>query len=139
VAKQRKRRTLAEITEEVRATPPRPRSGKNLVRPGQFNGANELFDPDGRLVAAEAEVLAPAEALQHLEAGALVAHEVCGCGGYSGCQPIWYDAPDRRRMIAAGPPHPGSKVTPTWIDLRRADDQRVLFLHGDVVWGDVTR
>ncbi len=138
VAKQRKRRTFVVPAAEVAATPPRPRSGPHSVRPGRFNGANDLFDPQGHLVVEEAEVVDPSEALRHLEAGALVAQDVCGCGGHLECQPTWYSAADRRRMVAAGAPRGEIQGDSAWIDFCRAGERTVLFLHGDIVWGDVT-
>jgi len=129
----RRKRTFAEIVEEVRATPPTPIQ----VRPGGVNAAGQLFDPSGSLLAARS-VIDPARAAALVSDGALVAFEGCGCGGFAGgCQPQWADAGSLARLRAAGNPRfVKGYGSPTWIDEWSSESGAVVFLHGDVKWGD---
>lgn len=129
-----RRQTFSEIVSEVVATPPAPRAGANAIRPGFINGAGEFFNRSGNLLALTSEVT-PLEARQLVLEGADVAFEACGCGGAGGCAPAWFDAAEfvgqtRPRFVRGS----GS---PTWIDLWQSEGAKVVFLHGDVEWGEV--
>lgn len=123
--------TFAEIVDEVKATEREP-DGRNIVRPGKFNLAGRLFDPNG--VALErGEELTPAEARAAVAAGALVAFEGCGCGGWGGCQPSWHSGVEFTKR----PPRLARHSSPTWLELWRGDGVEVVFAHGDVEWGTI--
>lgn len=126
--------TLAEIVEEVRATPRPPIA----VRKGSFNSAGQLFDPAGAPLTPVKNPITPARAAELVAEGALVAFEGCGCGGFAGgCQPEWADSESLTRLTAADNPRfVKGYGSPTWIDEWSSDSSTVVFLHGDVEWGD---
>lgn len=128
----RREPTFSEIVDEERAKPdPRLRN----VRPGHFNHDGEFFDPEGNLVMPVKSEITPNQARHHVEDGALVAFEGCGCGGMNGCSPSWF-RPDE---LPSGvrPRFVKGYGSPTWIDLWEGEASTVVFLHGDVEWGDV--
>lgn len=127
------RRSFADIVAEVRAEPIPARE----VRPGEHSAAGELFDPDGAVLSRVGE-LSPGQARTYVRQGALLAWEGCGCGGWQGCQPTWYDDAARRILAERAAPRfrPRRHGAPTWIDLWQGDGGPVVYAHGDVVWGD---
>lgn len=136
VAKRRKQQTFADIAEEAKSRPASP-AGRNDARPGRFNAVNDLFDPAGNLLLRVAEKVSPAEALELVRAGALVAYEGCGCGGYPGCQPEWPAANQRAALRLADEPSFPTSATPSWIDVWRGAGGPAIFVHGVVRWADV--
>lgn len=137
MAKKPKGATFAELirqptwSERDAAEPAR-----HGVRPGQYNTAGELFDLNGLALVRIRQDLTPRQAQALLAEGALVAHESCGCGGWTRCQPDWLsnDALSRLRATAE-PPQLAGRDAPTWIDLWSSDTGPVIYLHGDVRWG----
>ena len=133
--------TFSEIAAEVRR---RPRGseveGAHGVRPGRFNLAGEFFDPSGvRLDLCETEI-SPAQALEAVKSGALLAFEACGCGGVGvgSCEIEWFDSKDIVGSMGTGEPvFVNLHGSPTWIDLWSGQDGSVVFAHGDVRWGAV--
>lgn len=122
--------TFSEIVDEERAKPdPRLRQ----VRPGHVDVDGELVDPDGNLVVSVTAQITPKQARQLVDEGALVAFEECG--GLGGCSPSWF-APEQ---VPAGvrPRFVKGYGSPTWIDLWEGEESTVVFLHGDVEWGDM--
>ena len=115
-------------------------SREHAVRPGTYNAAGELFDPSGRPMVLEREDVTPGLAQKLVEGGALVAHELCGCGGWTGCPPEWLPLEALARLqLAEAPELVGRRGVPTWIDVCSTDKSEVVYLHGDVRWGDVLR
>lgn len=129
----KRKQTLAEIVAEVRAAPPEP----VVVRPGAVNASGQFFDPAGALLTSQRSI-DPAQAAALVADGALVAFEGCGCGGFGGgCQPEWADESARERLASAGSPRFVKGFgSPTWIDEWSSESSTVVFLHGDVKWGE---
>jgi len=141
MAKKSKAPTFAELLKQPTWSEGGARvSGEHAVRPGRYNSAGELFDPSGRPIRPRQECATPELAQELVNGGALVAHEGCGCGGWQGCQPEWLtsDALTRLRW-AQGPELIASHGVPTWIDVWSSDESVVVYLHGDVRWGDEFR
>lgn len=130
MTKKRREPTFAEIVDHARLNP----VPDLHVRPGKFNLEGEFFDPAGkRLVMSESEI-DPAQARERVAAGALIAIEGCGCGGTHGCSPTWFSPDDVPTDVP--PRFVKGFGAPTWIDLWEGDATVVVFLHGDVEWGD---
>ena len=131
MARRRGEPTFREIVGEERSRPPVPR---RPVVPGTFDLDGQLYGPSSdRLTKVRAEIT-PAQARSFVDAGALVAYEGCGCGGWHGCVPSWF-RPDE--LPAGVPPRFVKGLgSPTWIDRWESDVSVVVFLHGDVEWGD---
>lgn len=129
----KRRKSIAQILAEVEAEP-RP---KHDVSPGGYNSAGELFDPTGHVLQRVRRNITPAVAQQQVRDGAQLAWEGCGCGGWSGCVPIWITA-DIRAALGTGlkPRFTGRHNAPTWIDLWHGDNGPVVYAHGDVKWAD---
>jgi hypothetical protein len=126
--------TFAEIVENVRAAPPT----KITVRPGGFNADAQFFDPSGSLLNRVQHSISESDAADLVVAGALAVFESCGCGGGGGCIPDWVSDDDLSRLRTAGKPRfVKGYGSPTWIDHWTGDGRDVVFLHGDVEWGDV--
>jgi hypothetical protein len=112
-------------------------SGEHAVRPGKYNAAGELIGPSGRPILLQQEFVTPQLAQELVERGALVAHEVCGCGGWTGCQPSWLPEEALTRLRSAhAPVLVEDHGVPTWIDVWGSDEGQVVYLHGDVRWRD---
>jgi hypothetical protein len=129
----RRKPTFAEIVENVRATPKTPIT----VRPGTFNADGQFFDPSGTLLTRTKNSIAESKAADLVADGALVVFEGCGCGG-GGCIPEWISTDDLDRLRTADKPRfVKGYGSPTWIDQWTGAAGDVVFLHGDVEWGDV--
>src|SRR4051812_41503689 len=61
-----------------------------------------VVDPSGKRWHQHLAQISPALALKLAKAGAPIAWDPCGCGGYCGFD--WYGAEDAARMVAAGTP-----------------------------------
>ena len=130
----KRKQTFAEIVETVRATPPTPIT----VRPGTFNGEGQFFDPSGTLLTLARSSITESEAAELVAAGATAVFESCGCGGGGGCIPEWISTDDLNLLRTADKPRfVRGYGSPTWIDQWSGAAGDVVFLHGDVKWGDV--
>lgn len=91
MSKRAARRTFAEIVREVEETPaaPEPRAGG-------------VEDPFGTYWTPQNGEITPSQALDLAGAGAAVAWDPCGCGGYCGF--TWFDQQQVDRLVAAGAP-----------------------------------
>lgn len=138
MAKKSKGPTFAELLKQPTWSQAGAReSGEHAVRPGKYNAAGELFDPSGRPLLPQHEDITPKQAQELVRAGALVAYEGCGCGGWTGCQPEWLDSEALSRLRSAPQPKlVGGHGAPTWIDVWSSDLEQVIYLHGDLMWGD---
>lgn len=139
MAKKSNGATFAELLKKPLKSHGDPqRSGKHAVRPGRYNLAGDLFDPSGRRLILLHEDITPERAREWVSGGALVAYEGCGCGGGTGCQPDWLPSDALARLQSApAPEFVGGHGAPTWIDVWSSDlDLVVVYLHGDVQWGD---
>lgn len=127
------RQSFADIVRDVESTPqpiPEPK------RPG-IGEDGVLTDPDGREYRRVSDEVGPARALELATAGAVVAWDPCGCGGYCGFD--WFNADDVSTMVASGPPtiknnkrHRGN------ISEWRSDPGVTLLLaQDDVRWSDL--
>jgi hypothetical protein len=136
MAKKPRGRTFADLAKEPTwGEAERSRSGEHAVRPGMFNRGGEFFDPSGRLLVLKQQAVGPAEAVQRVSDGALVAFEGCGCGGWAGCAPEWFTG-DRllRLRTGPGPRFVRGHGAPTWIDVWASGAGEVVFAHGEVDW-----
>lgn len=131
----RSRPSFADVVAEVKAQAA-PARGV-VVRPGEHTPGGELLDPEGNLVTCVGEI-SRGQARTLVRSGALLAWEGCGCGGWTGCQPTWFDAEVRSALRERSTPRFKTKRhgAPTWIDLWQGDGGSVVYAHGDVVWGD---
>jgi len=139
MAKKSKGATFAELLKKApRSEGDVQRSGKHAARPGRYNLAGDLFDPSGRRLLLLHEDITPDQAREWVRGGALVAYESCGCGGWTGCQPEWLTGDALSRLHSASAPEfVGGHGAPAWIDVWSSDLSRVVvYLHGDVRWGD---
>ena len=128
--------TMAAIKAQVGADPPaRPDPNE---KPGRFNELGQLFDPQGRRLQRSKTAITPQQARTLVESGAELAFESCGCGGWSGCQPSWFEPHQKKMMTESGPPRfvRGSTL-PTFIDVWTNEGTTVVFLHGDVQWAEL--
>jgi hypothetical protein len=80
----RHKKSFAEIVAEAPVVP----TSEPEICPGAYNTAGELFDPAGNRLRKIGKI-SPTQARQHVRAGACLAWEGCGCGGWSGCPPTW--------------------------------------------------
>jgi hypothetical protein len=122
--------TFADIVSEVRATP----AAAVDVTAGRFSRAGQFFDPEGMLLTKTRSAISPTESVELLATGALVAFEGCGCGGFTGCDVTWLPPESLRQ--SGSPRFVTGFGSPTWIDVWTSDSSTVVFLHGDVKWGD---
>ncbi|GAA1997650.1 hypothetical protein JL107_10995 [Nakamurella flavida] len=122
--------TFAEIVRQVREAP------AAVVVPVPL-----LRGPDGRAYfAIEEEEIDPDRALALVAAGALVAWDYCGGLGHGPCSPLdWFDARDRARMVAAGPPllRDADAGRGHLVELCAPDGQALVLAMLDVRWGDL--
>jgi len=126
-------KSFAEIVAEVKAEPmPEPE-----VCPGGYNSAGELFDPAGNRLHRVRTKITPSQAQHHVSEGAQLAWESCGCGGWSGCLPIWVEANIGSTLGDGSKPRfIGRHDAPTWIDLWQGDGGPVVYAHGDMKWAE---
>jgi len=139
MAKKSKGATFAELLKQPTwSEGDAQKSRKPAARPGGHNAAGELFDPSGRPLRLLHEDLTPDQAQEWVRSGALVAFEGCGCGGWTRCQPEWLSTDALSQLRSAPAPEFGrGHRAPTWIDVWSSDQsQIVVYLHGDVRWGD---
>ncbi|GAA2740957.1 hypothetical protein GCM10009868_05140 [Terrabacter aerolatus] len=133
-----KDRTFTEIlTEPTWSESEAARSGQHAPRPGTFNAAGDFFDPHGTRLEPVRDDVTPDEAQRLVDAGALVVHEACGCGGWgAGCTPTWL-GDERLAQLRRGPEprFTHRSGAPTWIDVWANDERSVVYAHGDVLWG----
>lgn len=126
-------RSFAEIVADVAAERSASEPERDPIEwPGTFDGAGDLTDPDGRHLERIGRIT-PKQASAAVSAGALLAFEGCGCGGYVGCQPTWLDE-EARGALMGKPRFTKRYGAPTWIDLWRGDGVEVVLAHGDVEW-----
>ena len=57
-------------------------TGRHAVRPGTYNRAGELFDPEGAPLRKVRDDVTADDARRLLVEGARLVHESCGCGGH---------------------------------------------------------
>lgn len=117
------------MVEEVQSAPNRLTFDGPILRAP--NGA-ALRRRNARATAAEARHL--------VSAGALLAFENCGCGGWGRCAPAWIDEPGRARAARVTPRlgRGAAKGTwPSWIDTWDDGTTTAVYVHGDIVWSDV--
>ena len=121
---------LAEAKDDVSTTP------EAEVCPGGYNTAGDLFDPVGNVLVRIGTVT-PKEAQRRIRDGARLAWETCGCGGWTGCEPIWIPDDVRNKLSVAPKPRfvPKHGVEP-WIDLWQGNGGPVVYAHGDVKWAN---
>ena len=86
------RQTFAEVLREIEQTP------AAAERPS----AGGTTDPDGTSWLPVAARIDPGRALSLAAAGARVAWDPCGCGGYCGFD--WFSPTEVARLVAAGIP-----------------------------------
>ncbi len=91
MGKRAPRRTFAEVVREVEETPaaPEPRTGG-------------MTDPAGTYWMPLKRQISPSHALALAAAGAPVAWDACGCGGYCGF--TWFSQQQVARLVTAGAP-----------------------------------
>ena len=94
------------------------------------------FRPQRSTLALEQEDITPKRAQELVSGGAFVAHEGCGCGGWAGCQLDWLSSDALSRVRAGSAPSLRGRGMPTWIDVWSSETGQVVYLHGDVQWGD---
>ncbi|CAM5314203.1 hypothetical protein [Leifsonia shinshuensis] len=132
--------TFAEIVAAVKLSADdsaRSRAEKD-ARPGALGRDGALYDRQGLRMTRSIEELGPAEAADLVRDGAGVAFEGCGCGGATGCAIEWAGPDEAITAARRGEPvFVRGHRAPTWIDLWQGDGARVVFLHGDVTWGDL--
>jgi len=136
--KSRKRKLNRDSAAALAATTSERVSGRAAIRPGTFNLDGDFFTPEGGLIRRARAKVTPGEATTLVRLGARVAFEGCGCGGGGGCTPSWPDPEDIAKTVAAGAPRFTNKYgSPTWIDVWTGEGESVVFLHGDVQWGNL--
>jgi hypothetical protein len=140
MARKGRPQTFAELyNEPTWSESAAARRGRHAVRPGKFNAAGQFFDPFGGQLALLENELSVNAAQMLVEEGAMVAAEDCGCGGsYGNCAPQWL-SDEQLRVLQGGPAPRFSDRghAPAWIDVWSNDSHIVVFLHGNVLWGDV--
>ncbi|KQY42851.1 hypothetical protein [Cellulomonas sp. Root137] len=130
---QRRQPSFSEIVDAVKATP--AATPPESDRPG-VRADGQIIDPLGRAYTETARDISSAAAHDAAAAGAQVAWDPCGCGGYCGLR--WFDVVDVARMVVAGRPNiRRTKKAYGSISEYRGEDGRVLLLvEADVRWGD---
>ena len=130
-----RRPSLAEIAAELKgAADAEPRDDEEPPTPGWFTEAGQLIHLDGTPLTRERKIT-PKEAAVLVVAGADVAFEGCGCGGYVGCQPWWCDEEELAALKLVGKPRIINRSgSDTWIDLWTGNSRNVVLLNGDVKW-----
>ena len=132
--------TFVDIVAEVKlsaADRAQSRAAKDM-RFGSIGRDGALDDRQGRRMTRSTSELTPAEAAVLVRDGAGIAFESCGCGGDSGCAISWAGPAEAAAAAHRGAPsYVRGYGAPSWIDLWQGDGARVVFLHGDVRWGDL--
>jgi len=133
MAKQPRQPSFSEIVDAVKSSPrvvaPEP------TEPGVYPDGSVLA-PGGRRYLRVAIDISPDGAWTAASAGAIAAWDPCGCGGYCGL--TWFDESDLAGMAVSGRPTiRRTKRAYGSISEYRSDDGRpLLFVEGDVRWGD---
>ncbi len=131
-----KKQTFAEIVAAVESDVPVP-SKDSAISPGRFSG-DTLYDLAGHaLREVDDHALDPAEIRDAVLAGALLAWDSCGCGGY--CNTLkWPDPESLLREASSAIPR-FRKNHPARVTRLRGEGGDVLLVAGDLRWGDLFR
>lgn len=110
-------------------------------KPIPFEGAVDMDgifrDLDGRPLELVPEEFSTDEAKRSVKARAHVSYEGCGCGGGYGCQPSWMSEEDLSALRSGPAPRKVRTYgAPTWFDVWSNTEVTVVFVHGDVEWGN---
>lgn len=129
---QRREPSFRAIVEAVKATP--QVAPPDRVQPG-IDADGTVVAPGGRTYRRTARDISAADAFTAAAAGAQLAWDPCGCGGYCGL--TWFDEATVARMVVAGRPHiRRTKNGRGAISTYRSDDGHILLLAEDTVrWG----
>lgn len=105
------------------------------MRPGTYNQAGELFDPEGAPLRKVRDDVPADEAHRLLVEGARLVHEGCGCGGHGGCPPRWFGAAEIRAVLA----DEQATWVPDedeggWVDVWVCAAGEVVYAHGEIAW-----
>jgi hypothetical protein len=103
-----RRQTMAQMLERLRSQPPALPPGGGLVAVPDTRTGVDLPGPAGELFARVARDVPPGQAVTLLRAGALVAWDSCGCGGYCGFD--WLDVDRRQSLLRADRPRVGGRA-----------------------------
>ncbi len=140
MARNPRRQTFGDLVKEPTWSDTNPsRTGRNAPRLGAFNAAGEFFDLTGLVLDLVHEEVSPADAQRLVNGGASVVAEGCGCGGtYGGCSPEWVTDAEQLKQLRRGPAplFTGHHGTLAWIDVWANAAGEVVFVHGDVSWGE---
>lgn len=132
MVKQRRQPSFREIVDAVKSSPSAtsPEPTEAGVHPG-----GTVLAPGGRRYVKAASDISSADAWVAATAGALVAWDPCGCGGYCGL--AWFGEHDVAQMVASGRPDiRHTKRARGSISEYRSDGGRLLLLvEEDVRWG----
>lgn len=101
---------------------------------GELDGAGRLIDLLGHVMQRTKSSVTIKEGLALINEGAHAATEVCGCGGWQGCQPVWLEQFQLDRLKAGGKPRRVKSEATTWIDVWRSDASVLVFAHGNIRW-----
>lgn len=134
-------RALSSVTgpaERVDSTavtgePSRAGSGsQGELRPtGPGYRGDLLHGPDGRVYRRESGRISPGRAQELLAAGAAMAVDDCGCGGFCGLE---WPSPAERTDLARRPPALTRRRFGWLEEWRSADGHSLLLQNGDVRW-----
>lgn len=110
-------------------------TGRHAVRPGTYNQAGELFDPEGAPLRKVRDDVTADDARRLLVEGARLVHESCGCGGHGGCPPRWFEATEVSAVLAderAAWVHDEDEGG--WADVWAGAAGEVVYAHGEIAW-----
>ncbi|MGY4643674.1 hypothetical protein [Cellulomonas sp. URHB0016] len=129
----RRQPSFRDIVDAVKATPAATSSEPD--EPGLYTDGR-LVAPGGHLYTRAAGEISSADAFHAAAAGAQVAWDPCGCGGYCGLR--WFDEADVAAMVALGRPNirRTKKSRGSISEYRSEDGRGLLLMEGDVRWGD---
>lgn len=129
----RQRQTMAEIVDELRSQ--RPDSVVGMAEDATEVGG--LVGPGGAVFVKVKHDLSPDQAVLAVAAGALVAWDPCGCGGYCGLD--WLNAGRRQALMRAERPRIGRRpkkgqwgTVSLW---RSVSEIELLLVEAYVRWG----
>ncbi|WP_456845656.1 hypothetical protein [Cellulomonas sp. P5_C6] len=130
----RRQPSFREIVDAVKATPAAPVPDSH--DPG-IRTDGSVVAPGGRVYSKTGSDISSAAAFEAAAAGAQVAWDCCGCGGY--CALRWFDEAEVTRMVAAGPPtiRRTKKAYGSISEYRSHDGHVLLLIEVDVRWGDL--
>ncbi|HEX5567998.1 MAG TPA: hypothetical protein VFY14_13910 [Streptomyces sp.] len=136
MAGRRRRRTFAEIVEQVE------REGGNAElleeEPGGpgLRGDGTVVDPQGRVYERVRGTVSASRAHAAAAAGAVVVWDPCGCGG--GCGFRWLDRAEVSALVGSGPPRvrrSGRRPVSGISEWHAADGSVLLLAEDSVFWG----